>query len=167
LRRLFPEEVIDPVRLIFRKRIVHHRIQLARGREVGPERFLDDDARPASLARFVQAGFLQVFQDRLELVGRDREIEKPVAAGTAFAIDLIEAFRQTFVAGGIVKFARVIEKRLAESIPHLIAHRLAGKLAGRFLLFLAEFFVGFFPTREADHRDGRRQFGSDVVERGN
>ena len=57
-------------------------------------------------ARLVQTRFLQIFQDRLELVRRDREIKKPVAAGAALLVDLVEALRQTLVAGVIVEFAR-------------------------------------------------------------
>jgi len=50
-----------------------------------------------------------MFQDRLELIGRDREIKEPVAARSAFLVDLIQLLRQTFVAGFIAEIALMIE----------------------------------------------------------
>ena len=108
-----------------------------------PERFFDDDARPTAFARFVQAGGLEMFHDRLELIGRDREIEKPVAARAAFGVDLVQAFGQTFVAGFIAEVALMIVNRLRESIPDFVANRLARKFSRRFLKFFAKVVVGF------------------------
>ena len=68
LRGFLAEKVIDPVGLIFGEGTLHDAIQLPRRGEIGPERFLHNDARPASFACLVQPGLLQVFEDRLELV---------------------------------------------------------------------------------------------------
>ena len=83
LRGFLAEEMIDPVGLLFGEGIAHDAIELARRGEIGAERFFDDDARPASFAGLVQARGFQVLEDRLELVGRDREIKETVAARAA------------------------------------------------------------------------------------
>ena len=53
LRGLLPEEVIDPVGLILGECLVHNSIELARGGEIGAERFFDNDPRPAPFLRLV------------------------------------------------------------------------------------------------------------------
>ena len=119
--------------------------------------------------RLVQAGLLQIFQDRLELVRRDREIKKPIAARAAFPVDLLQPLDQALVTGVVVEFALMIEKGLGEAVPDFVAHRLARKFPGRLFLFLSKLLVRFRPARETDHGQGRRQLaiGCDVVERGN
>ena len=94
LRGFFAEKMIDPIGLFFGEGVVDDAVQFLRRGEIRPERFLDDHARPAAFLRFVQPRCLQMFQDRLELLRRDREIKKPVAARAAFLVDFIEAFRQ-------------------------------------------------------------------------
>ncbi len=90
LRRFLAEKMIDPVGLLFGEGIVDDAIQFARRLQVSAERFLDDHARPASFAGLVQTGGLEMFQNRFELVRRDREIEKAIAARAAFLVDLIQ-----------------------------------------------------------------------------
>ena len=82
--------------------------------------------------------FLKVFQDRLELVRRDREIKKPIPAGPAFLINLLQAFRQALVASRIVEFALMIEDGMGEAVPEFVAHRLARKFPGRLFLLACE-----------------------------
>src|SRR2546430_13129054 len=62
----------------------------SRGSQIAPERLLDDYARPTSFAGLIQAGSLEMFEDRFELIRRDREIKEPVAARPAFLVDLIK-----------------------------------------------------------------------------
>ena len=54
LRGFLPEKMIDPIGLLLGKCVAHDPIQLARGGEIGAERFFDNDPRPASFARLVQ-----------------------------------------------------------------------------------------------------------------
>ena len=92
-----------------------------------------------------------------------------IAARAAFLVDLVEAFGQSFVAGGVFKFTLVIKNRLRKSFPDLVSHSLPGKLPRCFLEFIPKLFVGFLPTREADDGRRRRHFtvGREIVKRGN
>src|SRR2546430_502292 len=92
-----------------------------------------------------------MFQDRLELVRRDREIKKPVTACAPFLVDLIEALRQTFEARLIAKIALMIENRLAEFFPNLVSPGLARKFSNRLFHFLPKFVIAFFASGETDH----------------
>src|SRR5437660_8497785 len=95
----FSKKMVDPIRLFLAERVADHAIELTRRSQITPERLFDDHARPTSFARLVQTDGFEMFEDRLELVGRDREIKWPVAACAAFLVDLVQAFRQTFEAG--------------------------------------------------------------------
>ena len=141
---------------------------MARGFEIGPERFFQNHSRPASFARLVQAGFLQILHDRFELLGRGGEIKKTIAARAALLIEAVETFRQLLVALLVAEFALMIEERLGEAIPDFVAHGLPGEIPGRFLHFMAELLVRLGPAGEADHRDRRWHLAvrRDVVERG-
>ena len=55
-------------------------------------------AQLPSRALFKPASF-RFFRIGLELVRRDREIKKPIAARAAFLVDFVEALRQTLVTG--------------------------------------------------------------------
>src|SRR5205823_7155497 len=157
---------IDPISLLFGKGMADDPIQLARGGEVVAKRFLNDDPGPAPLARFVQPRRLQVFQDRLELIGRSRKVEKAITARPAFLVDLIETFRQTFVTGSIFKFALMVKNRLRKSFPNFVPDVLPGKFAGRFLKLAPELVVGFLAARETDNGGGGRQLtiGGQIIE---
>ena len=101
--------MVDPISLMLAERVADHPIELTGRSEIASERFFNNHACPTSFLSFIQACGLKVFQDRLELIGRDCEIKKPVAARSAFLVDLIEALRQTFEAGFIAKVALMIE----------------------------------------------------------
>src|SRR5438105_173993 len=101
--------MIDPVSLIFAERSADHAIELSRGSQIVPERLLDDYARPTSFTGLVQPGGFKMFQDRLELIWRDREIKEPVAARPPSLVDLVESCCQTFEAGLITEVALMVE----------------------------------------------------------
>ena len=169
LRSFFPEKMIDAVGLLFGKRTTHDAIEFARGGEIGAERFLDDDARPTAFACFVQAGAPEMFHDWFELIGRDREIEKSIAARAAFGVDLVQALSQTFVARLIAEVALMVVNRLRKSIPDFVANRLARKFSRRFLEFFSKVTVGFFAPGETDDGDGGWQIavGREIIKSGN
>ena len=107
-----------------------------------------------------------MFQNRFELIRSSREIKKPVAAGAAFLVDLVETFRQRFVTGLVFELALVIEDRLGKGFPDFIAHSLARKFPSRFFEFSPKFVVTFLPSRKPDDCDGGRQIAisGEVVE---
>ena len=53
LRGFLAQKMIDPVSLLFREGIADDAIELARRSQIGSERFLDNDASPASFAGLV------------------------------------------------------------------------------------------------------------------
>ena len=67
--------MVDPIRLLLAERVADHAIELTRGSEITPKGLFDDHARPTSFARLIQTDGFEVLEDRLELVGRDREIK--------------------------------------------------------------------------------------------
>ncbi len=94
LGSFFAEKMVDPIGLLFSKRIVDDTIELARRGKIRSERFFDDYANPASFACLIQASSFQVLENWFELVWGSRKIEKPIAAGAVSFIDFIEAFGQ-------------------------------------------------------------------------
>ena len=167
LRSFFAEKMIDAIGLFLSKALPHYAIELACRSQIRPERLFNYDSGPAVLLRLVQAGGLEIFQDRFELIWSDGKIEKAVAARSAFLVDLIQALGQTFVSGLVLEFALMIKNRLRERVPDFVAHALARELSCRLFHFLSELVVAFLATGETDHRNSGREFsiGSEVVKR--
>src|SRR6266571_4473592 len=165
LRRLFAEEMIDSIGLLFRKRIVDNAIELARRGEIGSERLFDDYANPASFARVVQAGGFQVLENRFKLVWSGCKIEQAIAAGAVVFVDFIEAFCQALVTSFVAELALVIKNRVRKRLPNFDAHSLAGKLARGFFKITPEFFITFLAARESDngHRGRQVTIGREVI----
>ena len=128
-------------------------IELLGGRQVCAERFLNDDARPTTFRRFVQSGRFQVFQDRLELLRRGREIEQPITARAAFLVGLLESFRERLVAFLVVELALMIKKRLGKRLPNFVPHRLTRKLFRCLGEIVAKLIIFFGPASETDDRN--------------
>src|SRR2546430_15349535 len=101
--------MVDPISLVLTERIANHAVEFTRRGEIASKGFFDDHAGPTSFASLVQIDAFEMLQDGFELVGPDRKIKEPVAARSAFLVDLIEALRQTFEAGFIAKIALMIE----------------------------------------------------------
>ena len=95
LRGFLAEKMIDPIGLIFGKCIVIRpdSVPAAEARSRPNGFSMITRAQLPSFA-LVQSRSFQIFQDRLELLRRRREIKKTIAARAAFLVDLIEAFRQ-------------------------------------------------------------------------
>src|SRR5438876_9731344 len=159
--------MVDPISLMLTERIADHAVEFTRRGEIASKGFFDDHACPASFLGLVQAGGLEMFQDRLELVGRDRKIKEPVAACAAFLVDLVQAFCQALETGFVAEVALMIKNRLAEVFPDFVAHSLARKFPYRLFHFAPEVGVTFFATGESDHGDSRRQLaiGGEIVKR--
>src|SRR5262249_30645144 len=157
--------MIDPVSLFLAERITDHAVELARGREIGPEWFFDDHTRPTSFARFVQADGLEMFQDRLELLGRAGEVKKPIPARAAFLVDRVQTFGQFFETGFVAEIALMIKNRLTEIFPDFVPYRLAREFFDRLFHFFSEVVIALWTTRETNYGDRGRQFavGREIV----
>ena len=86
LHRLFAEVVVDAVDLALVEDLRDLGLQRARRVEVGTERLLDDDPRPALwVVVRPEAGSVELFDDLGEDRRRRREVEEPVAARSRVA----------------------------------------------------------------------------------
>ena len=101
--------MIDPIGLLLSKGILNDPVQLTSRREIGAEGFFDNDASPTSFLCFVQADRFEVFQNRLELIRRDRKIKEAISSRPALFVDLIQLSGESFVARLIAKVALMIK----------------------------------------------------------
>src|SRR2546430_2156612 len=108
-----------------------------------------------------------MLQDRLEFVGGDREIKKPIAAGGAVLVDLIKTLRQTFEAGFVAEIALMIKNCLAERLPDFIAHNLAREFPDGLFHFAPKFVVALFAAGKTDHSNSGWQLAvsSKIIKR--
>ena len=124
-------------------------------------------AQPPSGGLFNPAAS-RCLQDRLELIGRDREIKEPIAAGAAFLLELLEPFARAACSPRHQR-TRFDDKRpIARSCSRIRRAPSAGNVFARFPELRAKFVIALRSPRHADDRQVRRQFaiGRDVVERG-
>ena len=159
---LFPEVVIDAVDLALVEDARDDRTQLARAREVGPERLLDDDARPRRLALAVdEARGREIADDSGKELGRDRQIEQATAAETELGVEVVEPLLQlqkrlavVVVPGLIVQGAHegVVGRDRGAARPRAACARTVAGAALQLLAHrLAVLLVGHRRAREADH----------------
>src|SRR3954470_3591857 len=100
------------------------------------ERFLDDDPLPGLVVDLPAArepAFAETRDDRLERLGRRREVEHSVAGGAVLRVDLLEPGGKLLVGLGraVVVGAVVVDGR-REPLPRLLVDRLdARKLVDR------------------------------------
>ena len=163
LDRLLAQVVIDPEYLRLVEGLGDGVVQLLRAREVVPERLLDDDARPRR-ARAVLAGrrneprLLQVLHDDAEVGGRHREIEEPIAGGTALLVEPLEVLAELAVGRGVLEGAGDVAETALEVGPERRIDGLAARVLADALLHLgAELLVALRAPRHADHREAARQ----------
>ena len=107
--------MVDPVDVLFIEAASDLGVEGPRGREVVPEWFLDDEARPASgglVGLTSQTGFAQLFHDRSKQSGRRGEVKEPPRARARSAVKLLEPAPQFRVA------LRVIAVVLTRNVGH-------------------------------------------------
>lgn len=146
----FAEVVIDAVDGVFVENVAHCLIECVGRCLVLPERFLDDDARPAAFCGTVESVFFQKRKNAGKLAGCDAQVEKPVSCGAEVAVKLSEAFGEAGVGFLVSELALVIMKAACKIGPYGRVGSLTGKLLCSFEEFGAETFVGFFAASEAD-----------------
>ncbi len=98
---LLPEIVIDAIDLIFVEMLVREAIERTRAVEIRAERFLDDDAAPATRRRVGKTRHAQLLDHGCV----DRRRHGQIKEHAFRAIDLGEARLQPLVQPGIVGFA--------------------------------------------------------------
>ena len=140
---LFPEVVIDAVELGLVEDRGDRGVQRPGALEAGAEGLLDDDARPHRIvASGDETGGRQLPDDDRKEIGRDRQVEEPVAGKAALAVDRLELLlqsgerRRVVVVGGKVMeraHQRVVGRRRRAALDVLrerARHRVAVGLVG-------------------------------------
>ena len=105
LNRLVAQVVVDPEDRFLREDGVDHVVEIARALEVVAERFLDDDPAPPVFLRAGQPRLVQLFAYHGERLGRDRQIERVVAAGAALGVQLVQGLGQPRERGLVIELA--------------------------------------------------------------
>ena len=175
LDRLLAEVVIDPIDLVLVEDGGDLAVEGLGAGQIGSERLLDDDARPAALrpaaatvARHRQAGPIELVDDLGVQARRDGQVEEPIPRRPAVAVDPVEPPRQLHEGGRVVEVPAVVLDPARERLPDRRLGRLVtAVLVDPFEQVLAELRVGQISPREADHGELRRQEAAQqgVVER--
>ncbi len=152
LNGLLPEIVIDAIHLVFVEMLMGEAVEGARAVEVGAERFLDDDAPPATLGRVGKTRRSQVL-DHGRIDGRgNREVEEHALG----PVDLRQAGLQPLVERRIVGFATDVVHPAGQRFGDLISASLD---PGEFFQAVAELgsecLVVHLAARDADDRELR------------
>src|SRR5690606_4332171 len=84
--------VVDPIDLLLGEPTVQQLVEPGSGRPVHAERFLDHHPRPSGAVD--DTDLAEAFYRVLEDIGRDGEVERPVAAETGGILDLADPRRQ-------------------------------------------------------------------------
>ena len=142
-------------------------VELAGAGQVVAERLLDDDPPPGLPAGVGEAGALQLLADQRERPGRDRQVEREVAAGAALVLQGVHGVGEQVEGGRVVEGARHEPEPLGEVAPDVLAERGPRVVAHRLVDDLAEVLVGPVTTGEPDQREARRQQAAvgEVVDR--
>ena len=157
LDRLLAEVVVDPEDAVRREDVLDDRVELPGRREVVAEGLLDDDAAPRPGLGRGEAGPLELLAHGGERAGRDREVERVVAAGAALLVELGDGLGEQVEGGVVVEAAGDEADALGEGAPHLLAERGARVLLDRLVDDLAEVLVGPVAPGEPDEREAGRQ----------
>src|SRR5258708_18540234 len=120
----------------------------------------DDDAGPVAGLLLGKTGLTELLHDGREKLWSDREIEKPVASGVVFLIDIVDLLRQTLERLGILKVTLDVIDPFGEPGPDCGVDLGGGILGDFFRESLAKTFRGEIVAGEAD--DGEL-FGEQIV----
>src|SRR5204863_6257591 len=109
---LFAQVMINAKDLLLVENTRHLAVQLPGAREVAPEGFLNDDARPVlrRISRSRQARRTQVLDDDREEAWRRGKVKQPVASGAPLAVEPIEHRAQLAVGFDVAKIIADIKK---------------------------------------------------------
>ncbi len=167
LRGFFAEVMIDAVGVFFLEGLIDHAVKALGSREIGAERFLDDDAGPATFFGFVESGVFELGENVVKKLGRAGDVEKSIALAAAIAIDGIECCCEAGVAIGIGELALVVVNVRRDAAPDGVIMTRARYFAVELFEASTELGIGFFATGKADDFHAWRQLAieCEVVER--
>ena len=154
---LLAEVVVDAEHVVGREDALDDRVALARGPEVGAERLLDDDPAPRVALLLGEAGQLQLLGHDREHLRRDGEVERVVAHGAAFGVELVDGLLELAERRRVVEGPLDEPDALCELAPHVLVERGAGVLLDGVVDELGEVLVLPVASGEPDQREPGRQ----------
>ncbi len=156
LHRLLAEVVVDAEDRVGREGDLERGVQLTRRLQIAAERLLDDDATPrvGVVGPVVdKSGVLQLLRDDGEVARRDREVERVVAHGAAFDVELLDRLAQPAERVVVAELAGDEADALQQLLPRLLTERRARVLADGVVDDVREVLVLPVAAREADQRE--------------
>jgi len=116
LQHLLGQIVIDPIDLLLVKQAGKQLIQRARAVRVAAEGLLHKHAGPPGqvVARLGEATCGQSPEDRLVVLGRNRQIEQLVRAHTPLRVDQAQVFRERFICRLVLECALGVREHAEE-----------------------------------------------------
>src|SRR5260370_8229034 len=133
------------------------------------ERFFDDDTGPLAVLFLGEAGLTELLHDGGEKSWCNGEIEKPVASGVVFFIDVVDLLPQALERLGILEVTLDVIDTLGEPGPNCGVD-LGGRVFGDFFRkSFAKTLRGEVVAGEADDGElfGEQIVAGEVAERGN
>ena len=114
--------MVDAEDLVFAQYLVDLGVQRLGAVEIDTERLFDDDVDPGALGSLRHAVLAEALGDIGEVLGRDSEVEEPVALGAELLVEIGEEALELFKARIVVEVGR--------KVPHTIHERLQLGVAG-------------------------------------
>ena len=144
--------MIDAVDGLLVEDLAHFGLQGACGVQIGAERFLDDDSRPAGLVVVrSEARFIEHVDDEAEHRRRRREIEQAIRSGAELRVVRFELFAQFGIRRFVFERARHVREPFGEVAPERVLGRSgARELVDRFVHLVAKLFAVVFRARKTD-----------------
>src|SRR5262249_5739759 len=154
--------------LVLRQQGEELAIEHLRRRKIGAERLLDDEAAPRAVLLAGKTRSAEMIADRRESCWRRGEIEQPISAGVAFALDARELGIELFVGRRIVGIAVEVSGASEQPVGGCLLDLAKRKSAQALRQIAAEGVVGHLAARNADDREGLRKKmrGREIIERG-
>jgi hypothetical protein len=97
--------MVDAKDLVLFENAEQRLIERARGRQIGAERLLDNDAAPGAVVLARQTGVAEVTTDRREACRRRRQIKEPISSGSALFLNAGQFLADLFVSCFVVRLA--------------------------------------------------------------
>ncbi len=154
---LLAQVVVDAEHGVLVEHLGDDGVQLARAGQVVTERLLDDDATPRALLRRRQPVLLELAHHGGERAGRDRQVERVVAAGTALGVQRLDRVAQRLERVVVVERALHEPDPLGQLAPRRLPERSARVLFDGVVHHLGEVLGGPVAAREAGQGEPRRQ----------
>src|SRR5450432_574132 len=140
LHRLLAEVMVDAEDRIRREDVIQRVAQLPCAFQIVTEGLLDHHSTPLVTVPGRQSGTLELPDDHWEELRRDRRVERVVAAGTPYPVEIGDGARQRVEGVVVVEVSWYEAKTFGELSPHLLAEWRASVLLDRVVHDFGEVF---------------------------